>query len=250
MQENKLKLYATALIALSVVLAAAIIGNAFKYKFVATETISTTGLAEKEFTSDMVTWSAKFKTYSMNRKEAYDQLKIDANKIKQYLIQKGITEKEIVFSAIDIEERTKTQRNYGGSDGFSETSVFAGYELSQTFEIESKALDIVEKTSREITELIEQGIDIVSFKPSFSYTKLDDLKLELIANATKNATSRAQNIAKESDSRLGNLRNASMGVFQITGKSSSEEFSWGGVYNTTDRNKKASITVKLEFGIK
>lgn len=250
MQENKLKLYATALIALSVVLAAAIIGNAFKYKFVTTETISTTGLAEKEFTSDMVTWSAKFKTYSMSRKEAYNQLKIDANKIKQYLIQKGIIEKEIVFSAIDIEERTKTQRNYGGSDGFSETSVFAGYELSQTFEIESKALNIVEKTSREITELIEQGIDIVSFKPSFSYTKLDDLKLELIANATKNATSRAQNIAKESDSRLGNLRNASMGVFQITGKSSSEEFSWGGVYNTTDRNKKASITVKLDFGIK
>jgi hypothetical protein len=41
-----------------------------------------------------------------------------------------------------------------------------------------------------------------------------------------------------------------MGVFQITGKTSSEEYSWGGVYNTSDRNKKASITVKLEFAIK
>ncbi len=89
MQENKLKLMATGLIALSVVLASAIIGNAYKYKFVATETISTTGLAEKEFTSDLVRWSAKFKTISMNRKEAYDQLKLDANKIKNYLVKKG-----------------------------------------------------------------------------------------------------------------------------------------------------------------
>ncbi len=249
MQENKLKFMATGLIALSVVLASAIIGGAYKYKFVSNETISTTGLAEKEFTSDLVRWSAKFKTSSMNRKEAYDQLKADANKIKQYLVKQGINEKEIVFSAIDIEEHSKTQRNYGGSDGYSETSVFAGYELSQNFEIESKSLDIIERTSREITELIEQGIDIVSFNPSFSYTKLDDLKLELIANATKNATTRAQNIANESNASLGSLRNADMGVFQITGKSSSEEFSWGGVYNTTDRNKKASITVKLQFGI-
>ena len=96
---------------------------------------------------------------------------------------------------------------------------------------------------------MEQGINISSNQPNYYYTKLEDLKLSLISNATENATVRAKNIAEKGNSTLGSLKNATMGVFQITGKTSSEEYSWGGVYNTSDRNKKASITVKLEFAI-
>ena len=249
MEEKKLSVIATSLIALSIVLAAAILGSAYKYKFVSEETISTTGLSEKEFSSDLVLWSAKFKTTSMNRKEAFDALKNDANKIKQYLLSKGIKENEIVFTAINVEELTKTEKHYSANGEYNEYSQFAGYELTQKFEIESKSLNIIEKTSREITELLESGVDINSFEPRYYYTKLEDLKIELIANATENATARAKNIAGKGNSHLGTLKNATRGVFQITGKNTSEEYSWGGVYNTTDRNKKASITVKLEFGI-
>jgi len=249
MQDNKLKFYATALIALSVVLAAAVLGNAFKYKFVSAETISTTGLAEKEFTSDLVTWSAEFSTTAMDRKEAFNNLKNDQAKIKKYLISKGIAEAEIIFSSINVDATSKSVRTYKNNGDYSEESVFDGYKMKQSFNIESKSLDIIEKTAREITELLEEGINIEPSTPNYYYTKLEDLKITLIANATENATTRAKNIAEKGNSRLGTLKNATMGVFQITGKTSSEEFSWGGVYNTTDRNKKASITVKLEFGI-
>jgi hypothetical protein len=250
MEEKKLSLYATSLIALAIVLASLILGNAYKYKFVSAETISTTGLAEKEFTSDLVIWNASFSSLSMSRKEAFDALRKDQITIKNYLIQKGIKESEIVFSAINVEEQTKTERKYNGNDGYSEVSTFDGYKLTQNFDIESKSLDIIEKTAREITELLEQGINISSSQPSYYYTKLEDLKISLISNATENASVRAKNIAEKGNSTLGSLKNATMGVFQITGKTSSEEFSWGGVYNTSDRNKKASITVKLEFAIK
>jgi hypothetical protein len=250
MEEKKLSLYATSLIALAIVLASLILGSAYKYKFVSTETISTTGLAEKEFTSDLVIWNASFSSYSMDRKVAFESLKADQIKIKDYLISKGIKENEIVFSAINVEEQTKTERKYAGNEGYSEVSTFAGYKLTQNFDIESKSLDIIEKTAREITELLEQGINISSNQPNYYYTKLEDLKISLISNATGNATVRAKNIAEKGNSTLGSLKNATMGVFQITGKTSSEEYSWGGVYNTSDRNKKASITVKLEFAIK
>ena len=186
----------------------------------------------------------------MSRREAFDALRKDQVAIKNYLIQKGIKESEIVFSAINVEEQTKTERKYNGNEGYSEVSTFDGYKLTQNFDIESKSLDIIEKTAREITELLEQGINISSSQPSYYYTKLEDLKISLISNATENATVRAKNIAEKGNSTLGSLKNATMGVFQITGKTSSEEFSWGGVYNTSDRNKKASITVKLEFAIK
>ncbi len=250
MEDKKLSLIATSLIAMAIVLASLILGNAYKYKFVSTETISTTGLAEKEFTSDLVIWNSSFSSISMGRKEAFESLKADQIKIKNYLISKGIKENEIVFSAINVEEQTKTERKYTGNGDYSEVTTFAGYKLSQNFDIESKSLDIIEKTAREITELLEQGINISSNQPSYYYTKLEDLKLSLISNATENATVRAKNIAEKGNSTLGSLKTATMGVFQITGKTSSEEYSWGGVYNTSDRNKKASITVKLEFAIK
>jgi len=250
MEDKKLSLVATSLIALAIVLASLILGNAYKYKFVSDETISTTGLAEKEFTSDLVIWNSSFSSYSMDRKVAFENLKADQIKIKDYLIRKGIKENEIVFSAIEVTEEHKTERKYSGVDGYTEISSFAGYKLTQNFDIESKSLDIIEKTAREITELLEQGINISSSQPNYYYTKLEDLKISLIANATENATVRAKNIAEKGNSTLGSLKNATMGVFQITGKTSSEEFSWGGVYNTSDRNKKASITVKLEFAIK
>ncbi len=250
MEDKKLSLVATSLIALAIVLASIILGNAYKYKFVSTETISTTGLAEKEFTSDLVIWNSSFSSISMGRKEAFESLKADQQKIKAYLISKGIKENEIVFSAINVDEQTRTERKYTNNGDYSDVSFFAGYKLTQNFDIESKSLDIIEKTAREITELLEQGINISSSQPSYYYTKLEDLKLSLISNATENATVRAKNIAEKGNSTLGSLKTATMGVFQITGKTSSEEYSWGGVYNTSDRNKKASITVKLEFAIK
>ena len=92
MEDKKLSLVATSLIALAIVLASIILGNAYKYKFVSTETISTTGLAEKEFTSDLVIWNSSFSSISMGRKEAFESLKADQIKIKNYLISKGIKE--------------------------------------------------------------------------------------------------------------------------------------------------------------
>ena len=71
----------------------------------------------------------------------------------------------------------------------------------------------------------------------------------MISKATEDARVRAEQIATNAGSRLGDLRSASMGVFQITGQNSDEEYSWGGTFNTSDRDKTASITVKLVYEV-
>ena len=75
------------------------------------------------------------------------------------------------------------------------------------------------------------------------------MKIELLKQATEDAFIRAQTMAENAKSGVGNLKNATMGVFQITGQNSNEDYSWGGSFNTKAKDKTASITVKLEFDL-
>jgi len=69
----------------------------------------------------------------------------------------------------------------------------------------------------------------------------------MLAEASRDAQTRAMQMAGNAGGKLGELRNASMGIFQITGQNSSEDYSWGGTFNTTSKNKTASVTVRLEY---
>ena len=71
----------------------------------------------------------------------------------------------------------------------------------------------------------------------------------MIAAATDDATRRAEQIAKNANTDLGGLKSAKMGIFQIIGQNSNEDYSWGGTFNTSSKEKTATITMKLEFGI-
>ena len=110
-------------------------------------------------------------------------------------------------------------------------------------------MEKVETISREVTELLNKGIQLYSSPPRYYYTKLDELKIEMISQATVNARIRAEKIAENSKSQLGELIVAKMGIFQITGQNSNESYSWGGVYNTSSKEKTASITMKLSYRV-
>ena len=90
---------------------------------------------------------------------------------------------------------------------------------------------MAEKTSREVSKLIDAGIELNSYSPQYYYTKLAELKIKMIEQATKDAKNRAETIAKNGGGSLGDLVKANMGVFQITAENSSDEYSWGGSFN-------------------
>jgi hypothetical protein len=129
------------------------------------------------------------------------------------------------------------------------SQVFSGYKLSQTVKIESMDMARIESLSREVTELIEKGIEFNSADPRYFYTKLSSLKMDLLSKASADARQRAETIAQSVEGKLGKLKKANMGVFQITGKNSAEEFSYGGSFNTKDKFKTASITIRMEYGL-
>ena len=233
-------------IALAAILCFWILGTAYKYKFKSAETISVTGLAEKDFVSDQIVWTGNYSRKMLDLKSAYSLLKEDESKIRIYLKEKGVVENEMVFSAINIDKEFNTKYDVDGKVIGSE---FNGYNLKQNVTVDSKNIEKVEKISREVTELIQNGIEFNSSSPSYYYTKLSELKLDLLAKASADSKQRAQTIAKNSGSNLGSIKKANMGIFQITGKNSNEDYSYGGALNTSSKNKTASITTKIDYAV-
>ena len=231
---------------LSIVLAAYLLGNAFMNRNKPDGTISVTGLGKADFTSDLIVWEGSFSKESFDLKQAYSDLERDKKIISEYLTAKGIKAEELVFNAVNSMKNTRSKYT---DDGKYIGDEFLGYILTQSLQIESNDVEKVEKISREITELLNKGIQFYSQSPRYYYTKLADLKIEMISKATEDARLRAEKIAENSGGKLDDLISAQMGIFQITGQNSNEDYSWGGTYNTASKKKTASITMKLNYEV-
>lgn len=236
----------TLIIAIAVIIAVYMGTHAITYRSKAEETIVVTGLAQKDFNSDQIVWNGSWSRKSMDLKSAYAMLKNDETMVRAYLLRKGITNNEMVFSSVNIDKLTTPKLD---RDGKTAGQDFAGYELTQSVNIQSTDIDRIDKVSREATELIESGIELNSASPSFYNTRLNQLKMELLAKASADAHKRAETIAENAGSKLGKLKKATMGVFQITGRNSNEDMSAGGDFDTANRYKTGSITIRMEFSV-
>ena len=246
MQINDKNYIYAAIIGLSILLSAFVFANAYKYKYYDKAKVVVTGKAEKDFVSDLIVWQGSYAKTNFDLKQAYSSLKNDELVIRTYLNKKGLNEQEIVFSAVSI---NKIYNPSYDNNGRLLANDFGGYNLTQNVKIESKNISQVEKISREITELIQSGIELNSATPAYYYTKMSELKIDLLAKASKDAKERSQSIAENAGSSLGKLKSADMGIFQITGKNSNEDFSYGGAFNTSSKNKTASITIRTAYAI-
>ncbi|NJY63912.1 SIMPL domain-containing protein [Salinimicrobium sp. CDJ15-81-2] len=240
-----MKHVAAIIFSIAIVVAAYILGSSYVKRATPTGVIAVTGSGSEDFTSDLIVWEGTFSQTNLQLQTAYERLNEDKETVKKYLLSKGIGEENFVFNSVQTIEQREPQYQNGNYIG----EIFKGYELRQTVKIESKDVPMVEQVSREITELLQKGVQFNSTPPRYYYTKLSDLKIQMIAAATEDARIRAERIAENSRSDLGSLRSADLGVFQIIGQNSGEDFTWGGAYNTADKKKTASVTMRLEFEI-
>lgn len=230
---------------IAIVVAAYFLGNAYLKRAQPQGLISVTGSGSENFTSDLIVWEGQFSRMSADLKQAYEQLNADKETVRKYLTDNGIKAENFIFNSVQTIEQRENQYQDGNYVG----SVFKGYELRQSVKIESKDVELIENVSREITELLNRGVQFNSTPPRYYYTKLADLKIAMISKATEDARLRAEKIAENSGGALGELNDAAMGVFQITGQNSGEDYSWSGSFNTQDKKKTASITMRLYYKI-
>ena len=220
-----------------------LLGRYYTYKYRAQETVTVTGLGETEFTSDLIVWSGVLTAEAENVARGYAE--IEAGKAK--VAERGLPAEAVVFEFVNVEKQYTAIYNATGNWAGQR---FTGYLLRQRFTVESNEVEKVEAISREISSLMAQGVGIEVMAPDYYYTKLDDVKMGLIETASADARTRAEKIARNAGAKLGRVASARMGVFQITGANTNEEFSAGGSFNTSSRQKKARITMRLEYRVK
>lgn len=210
--------------------------------------ISATGSASVDFESDIIIWRGSFSSTAWTSQEAYNKIKKDANVVKEYLTSNGVQEAEIIFDSVDI--RRTYHDNYDNNGNYIGTEA-DGYQLTQSVTVSSYNIDVVEKISRDISSLLDKGVELTSNSPEYYYSDLDALKLDLIDKASINAKDRIDIIAKNSGAGLGKLKNSSLGVFQITARNTgTSSYTYDGAFDTSSRYKTASITVRLEYDLK
>lgn len=186
------------------------------------QTIAVTGSAKRRIRSDLVIWTATVSYKGDSMQGAYKSLAAATPKVVDYLKQKGIKPGEIVVDSI----ATKTMHAHD-KEGRELEETITGYTMSQTVEVRSGDVDRVTEVSRAATELINQGIMLESNAPEYHYTKLADLKIQMLHEAARDTRVRAEQIADATRARLGALRSARMGVMQINPADSTETSSEG-----------------------
>lgn len=245
---TKAKIIISIIFGISFILGAFAIGNSYYQAKKPMQTVSVVGLAEKDFSSDLIVYTFNYSVNNMDMKVAYDDLKKKTELVKQYLKEKEINEADITFKSVTNHE--DNEYNYDRATDRS-YYIFKGYVLTQSVRIESKEVEKIENLHLNIADLLDKGITVQADDPAYYYTKLADLKIEMLQEATEDAKLRAEAIANHSGSKLGKLKVANMGVFQITAPNSNDEdYTWGGVFNTSSKSKRASINMRLTYYVK
>jgi hypothetical protein len=215
-------------------------------------TIRVTGAAKKRIVSDLIEWQAQLEAHAPDRTAAYKLLHDERDKAVAFLKAQGIPDDEIRPQSTTFAEEFDAVEELKMLPGAKEPTrtvkqVFKGYVTKEAIDISSKDVARIEKASREITSLLEQGVSITSGNPSYYYTRLGELKVEMLAAAGKDARARADNILKSTGGAdIKKLISADMGIININ-PANSTQTSEQGNNDTTSLDKDIITIVHAEF---
>lgn len=229
-------------LALGLIIAAFIIGQSAKQVASSRESITVKGTAEKSVKADKALWSVTVSTMASSVAQALPELQRQVAQIKKELTSADL----LPVDQLQQYDWT-TEPIYQRSEGNENQIV--GYRLAQRLGAVLNDVNMPIKLNNKVNQLIIQGISLEHNETQYLVSNIEDIKLSLIAAATKNAHDRALEFAKSGDVMVGNMRSASQGVFQISTPLSTGSDEYGGEYNTSTIDKTARVVVTVNYGI-
>ena len=206
--------------------------------------VAVTGSAYEIVESDSGKVEIELEVKSPTKAGAYSIAKKQIPQVKSYLKEKGFNvEKEVDIKSANGYYTYKYYPNGNTSNEIDH------YNLSQGISIKSQDVKKIKDVSLDITSLSDKGIDISVNATNYSYSKLSDLKVELLKKATKDAKQRAAAMLKATNNGVGKIQSVKMGVFQITPVDSTDVSDMG-ISDTTTIEKKITAVANVTFQIK
>lgn len=165
-----------------------------------------------EVPADKVTWPLVFKELGNNLSDLYEKINANNKAVVAFLKSNGLTDGDISVNAPEIIDMQ--------AERYNTTPPRYRYNVTSVITVNSSQVDLVRKLIGNQGELLRQGIAVTGgeyrYNTVYYFTGLNDIKPRMIEEATRNARAAAEKFAKDSDSRLGKIKNASQGQFTIT----------------------------------
>ncbi len=236
-------LYGLATLALGLLLGLVAVSRSLKDIRRGNEEVAVTGSARRPIRSDFVVWRLVVSTQSGSLAGASQDLTRGVDRVRQFLKSEGIADSAIVVKPVEasgVPEVTGEGR---------ETGRIVASRVSQTFEVRGVDVDGITRTSQRVGALIAEGIPVAPQSPEYLYTKIADIRTTLLEEATRDARSRAEAIVKSTGAQIGAVREARMGVFQITPRFSTEVSDYG-INDVSSIDKDVTAVVRVTFTIR
>lgn len=228
------------ILGVALIVSAVVFGSYFYQAQNPGQTITVVGAASQNFEADTVKWTLNIEEdiAGDNLAAGYEKLKTAREKIFALLATKGIGSDAITM---------KPPQVYKEYDYTSEARVFRGYHFQQTIYVNTNKVDAVEKMAFDSVELLNGGT--INSNLEYFYSGIDELKKELVGEATKNARERAEKMVEKTDVKVGKIISVRSGVFQIT-EPNSTRVEAGGIHDTSTRQQQIRVTAHVTFALK
>lgn len=231
---------AVVLLAVGIAAAGWFVGNGFVRGRTADRYVSVKGVSERDVVADIALWSIRFASSDNVLAEAQKKFDASRTSILAFLRKNGIPADHTELQSFEVVDAM--------AERYRSESASSRFIVSGTLMVRVDDPLLVQRASQSVGELAQSGVVIASggqhggHGPTYLFTRLNDSKPEMIAEATASAREAAQQFAKDSGSRLGPIRRASQGVFQILPRSRAP-----GAAEESQLNKTVRVVTTVEY---
>jgi hypothetical protein len=216
------------------------------YQSLAKRTVTVKGLAERDVVADMAVWNINISKVGGDLAAMQVSIDSDIAKIKELLDSAGFSSDEIQNNRVQVRDNFAgyspveiKQQNAAGRD-------LSRYVIETGVMVRSENVNLVDATSRRMGELVRKGITIKEdySGPIYIFNGLNDIKIQMIEQATKNARDAGRQFARDAGARLGKIQSANQGVFSIESRDPVDR------WNNDEKqsiNKKARVVSTVTF---
>jgi hypothetical protein len=228
------------LVAVGIVLCGWFVGRGFTNARTADRYVSVKGVSERDVRADMALWPIRFSSTDDNLARAQQKFDESRGAVVKFLAGHGIDAASVELQNFDVTDVLANPYRGAGE-------VTSRYIITGTLMVRVDDPALVQVASQDLGSLVSAGVVFSSqggyaSGPTFLFTKLNDLKPQMIAEATASAREAAEQFAKDSGSRLGGIRQANQGIFQILPRDRAP-----GVMEESQVNKTVRVVSTVEY---